>query len=107
MSQLTLCQRGTPEHALIALDESMAEKTYRQIAIALFGEQRVAGLNRSLDTRGGVTPCRLPPLALRERRSSSGCDNIANIEPQSLGAQLKLLLGAVRRGHSSTEYWAG
>jgi hypothetical protein len=29
-------------HALIALDESMAGKTYRQIAIAIFGEQRVA-----------------------------------------------------------------
>ncbi|MDH2380727.1 DUF2285 domain-containing protein [Bradyrhizobium sp. CER78] len=28
--------------ALIALDESMAGKTYRQIAIAIFGEQRVA-----------------------------------------------------------------
>lgn len=29
-------------HALIALDESLAGKTYRQIAISLFGEQRVA-----------------------------------------------------------------
>jgi hypothetical protein len=29
-------------HALVALDESMAGKTYRQIAIAIFGEQRVA-----------------------------------------------------------------
>lgn len=29
-------------HALIALDESMAGKTYRQIAIALFGDKRVA-----------------------------------------------------------------
>lgn len=29
-------------HALIALDESMAGKTYRQIAIAIFGEKRVA-----------------------------------------------------------------
>ena len=29
-------------HALIALDESLAGKTYRQIAITLFGEQRVA-----------------------------------------------------------------
>jgi hypothetical protein len=29
-------------HALIALDESMAGKTYRQIAIAIFGEHRVA-----------------------------------------------------------------
>jgi hypothetical protein len=29
-------------HALIALDQSMAGKTYRQIAIALFGEARVA-----------------------------------------------------------------
>ncbi len=29
-------------HTLIALDESMAGKTYRQIAIAIFGEQRVA-----------------------------------------------------------------
>lgn len=29
-------------HALIALDESMAGKTYRQIAIAIFGENRVA-----------------------------------------------------------------
>lgn len=29
-------------HALIALDESLAGKTYRQIAIAIFGEQRVA-----------------------------------------------------------------
>ena len=29
-------------HALIALDESLKGKTYRQIAIAIFGEQRVA-----------------------------------------------------------------
>jgi len=29
-------------HALIALDESMAGKTYRQIAIAIYGEKRVA-----------------------------------------------------------------
>jgi len=29
-------------HALIALDESLAGKTYRQIAIAIFGEKRVA-----------------------------------------------------------------
>lgn len=29
-------------HALIALDESMTGKTYRQIAIAIFGEKRVA-----------------------------------------------------------------
>ena len=29
-------------HALVALDESMAGKTYRQIAITIFGEQRVA-----------------------------------------------------------------
>ncbi len=29
-------------HALIALDESLRGKTYRQIAIAIFGEQRVA-----------------------------------------------------------------
>lgn len=29
-------------HALIALDESMAGKTYRQIAIAIFGDKRVA-----------------------------------------------------------------
>ncbi|MCK1274406.1 DUF2285 domain-containing protein [Bradyrhizobium sp. 61] len=30
------------QHALIALDESMNGKTYRQIAIAIFGEERVA-----------------------------------------------------------------
>lgn len=29
-------------HALIALDESMAGKTYRQIAIVIFGEERVS-----------------------------------------------------------------
>jgi hypothetical protein len=29
-------------HALIALDESLAGKTYRQIAITIFGEKRVA-----------------------------------------------------------------
>ncbi len=29
-------------HALVALDESMAGKTYRQIAITIFGERRVA-----------------------------------------------------------------
>jgi hypothetical protein len=29
-------------HALVALDESLAGKTYRQIAITIFGEQRVA-----------------------------------------------------------------
>lgn len=29
-------------HALIALDESMAGKTYRQIAITIFGEKKVA-----------------------------------------------------------------
>jgi hypothetical protein len=29
-------------HALIALDESLAGKTYRQIAITVFGEKRVA-----------------------------------------------------------------
>lgn len=29
-------------HALIALDESMKGKTYRQIAIAIFGEKKVA-----------------------------------------------------------------
>ncbi|KRR25248.1 hypothetical protein CQ14_09530 [Bradyrhizobium lablabi] len=29
-------------HALVALDASMAGKTYRQIAIAIFGEKRVA-----------------------------------------------------------------
>jgi hypothetical protein len=30
------------QHALIALDESLAGKSYRQIAITIFGEQRVA-----------------------------------------------------------------
>jgi hypothetical protein len=30
------------QHALIALDESLAGKTYRQIAITIFGEKRVA-----------------------------------------------------------------
>jgi hypothetical protein len=29
-------------HALIALDESMGGKTYRQIAITIFGEKKVA-----------------------------------------------------------------
>ena len=29
-------------HALIALDESLAGKSYRQIAITIFGEKRVA-----------------------------------------------------------------
>jgi hypothetical protein len=29
-------------HALIALDESLAGKTYRQISITIFGEKRVA-----------------------------------------------------------------
>lgn len=30
------------QHALIALDESLAGKSYRQIAITIFGEKRVA-----------------------------------------------------------------
>jgi hypothetical protein len=42
-------------HALIALDASLAGKTYRQIAISLFGEQRVAedwrGVSRFLKDR--------------------------------------------------------
>lgn len=36
------CSDERLRHALIALDESMAGKTYRQIAIALFGDTRVA-----------------------------------------------------------------